>query len=90
MAGEAQDQQSWLPAVSVLASGASKEDSRMVKTEKKTVKEEHATPSNDEPLSRTDRFFITSMLADEYLSPMSLSTNRAGAAQYRNRRTETQ
>jgi hypothetical protein len=35
--------------------------------------EEHATRSDDEPLSRTDRFFITSMLADEYPSPVSLS-----------------
>jgi hypothetical protein len=37
------------------------------------TKVEHATRSYDEPLSRTDRFFITSMLADEYPSPVSLS-----------------
>jgi hypothetical protein len=38
-----------------------------------TSQEEHATRSDDEPLSRTDRFFITSMLADEYPPPVSLS-----------------
>ena len=45
----------------------------MAKRAKNTVKEEHATRSDDEPLSRTDRFFITSMLAGEYPPPVSLS-----------------
>jgi hypothetical protein len=40
-----------------------------------TSQEEQTTPSDDEPLSRTDRFFITSMLADEYPAPVSLSEN---------------
>lgn len=33
----------------------------------------HATLSDDEPLSRTDRFFITSMLTSDYPSPVTLS-----------------
>ena len=35
--------------------------------------EEHATPSDNEALSRTDRFFITSMLGSGYPSAVSLS-----------------
>ena len=38
-----------------------------------TSQEEPASRSDDEPLSRTDRCFITSMLADEYPSPVALS-----------------
>src|SRR5690349_4352705 len=38
-----------------------------------TSQEEHAIPSDDEPLSRTDRFFITSMLGNGYPSSVSLS-----------------
>jgi hypothetical protein len=35
--------------------------------------DEHRSPSDDEPLSRTDRFFIMSMLADEHRTRVSLS-----------------
>ena len=40
-----------------------------------TSQGEHATRWDDEPLSRTDRFFITSMLAGEHPSPVSLSAD---------------
>jgi len=34
-----------------------------------------ATPSDDEPLSRTDRFLITSMLMDDYPPSVKIAEN---------------